>query len=605
MNPGNAQIVVGGRRIDPDAYRIQTADGWTHVKPRSMAVLEYLARHPGTVCSRREIMDAIWGEAEVSEEVLSQAVRELRSAFDDDARKPAVIETIPRGGYRLIADVEPGIVAPDRWSRKWAGLGLGVLVLGVGIALWIALGGRSADAGQRKLAVLPFEYMGLEKSFDYFTDGLTEELITELNSINPERLDVIARTSVMYFKNKQLPLSEIADRLKVDYVVEGSVRQDDDRLRITAQLIETRDKTHLWAESYDRPLRDVLGLQREIAREIARQARVSLGADENDTRDSIEPDAYRHFLRGRQYLYRFHPHGYQKAREELEAAARIEPDHAPIHGWLAAAFSGLAFSEGSPERRQRLARRATEAAKRALDLSPNLGVAHWVLAWKAFAHDWDWERSETLYKRALKVNPNSWWIHWGYGELLSALGRHQEAIERMRAAHELDPVNPFTNVELAAVYNHAGRFEKALAVLEAALELLPNHQELHDRLTNTYEYMGRFGDAIAARETHTQLTSREYDAEAHRAAYRGEGERAYWQWLLDEPRWRATKLARVRVLVRLGRHDEALSLLEEVVENQQPAAAYIGVYPDLQGLHGDPRFRGLLEKMGLAPNRRE
>jgi TolB-like protein/DNA-binding winged helix-turn-helix (wHTH) protein len=261
------QFRLAGRRVDPEAYAIETPEGWLHVKPRSMAVLEYLARHPGAVCSRRQIMDGVWGPAEVTDDVLTQAVRELRMAFDDDGRNPAFIETIPRGGYRLIAEVEPGVALSGRWSRKWAGLGLGLLVLSAGIALWIALSGRPVDAGQRKIAVLPFEYKGQEASFDYFADGLTEELINSLTQL--KELRVTARTSAFHFKGKALPVAEIADQLGVDYVVEGMVRRSGKDLRISAQLIRADKDFHLWSRTYDRELTDLFEIQHDIAERVA------------------------------------------------------------------------------------------------------------------------------------------------------------------------------------------------------------------------------------------------------------------------------------------------------------------------------------------------
>ncbi|RFF26307.1 hypothetical protein DZK25_12990 [Wenzhouxiangella sp. 15181] len=586
--------------MDVAANRIETPDGWIQVKPRSMAVLQYLVGHAGEVCSRQDIMDRVWARVEVSEEVLNHAVHELRGAFEDDPRHPEIIETIPRGGYRLIASVEEFPQSGWRRKMRWLLPAMVVVVLASSGIWWLVDGDRAADMPVRKLAVLPFESMGPDTSFDYFSDGLTEELITELNRINPARLDVIARTSVMAFKGQRRPLSEIAGMLGVDYVVEGSVRRDADRIRITAQLIETEGETHLWAESFDRRLENILELQHEIAQSIARQARVPLDPEVRPRRHSVDPEAYRDFLRGRAQTYQFHRSGYAAALESFEAALERQSDYAVVHGWKAAALSGLAFSRPSAEERTAYARRALQSARRALELDPELGIAHFARGWLAFSQEWAFARAERLFREALEVDPNSWWIHFGYAELLSALGRHEEAIAHMETAYELDPVNPFVNVELAAVHAHAGRYREGLEVIDRALEALPHHQELHDRRSNFFEALGRFEKAIEAREKYAAIQDREYDADGHRRALAEQGERGYWRWLLDSPDWYSDVVLRAKLLALLGRHDSALDLIAEAVEQRKPSAVYIGVYRQFEPLSGNARFDALLEQAGLS-----
>ncbi len=593
-------LLIGGRQVDVAANRIETPDGWIQVKPRSMAVLQYLVGHAGEVCSRQDIMDGVWARVEVSEEVLNHAVHELRGVFEDDPRHPEVIETIPRAGYRLIAPVED--FPRSGWRRKtgWLLPAVVVFIIASAGVWWLVEGERAADVPVRKLAVLPFENMGPDTSFDYFGDGLTEELITELNRINPARLDVIARTSVMALKGQRRPLSEIAGMLGVDYVVEGSVRRDADRIRITAQLIETEGETHLWAESFDRRLENILELQHEIARSIAQQARVPLDPESRSRRQSVNPEAYRHFLRGRAQTYQFHPSGYAAALESFEAALERQPDYAVVHGWKAAALSGLAFGGQSVDERMAYAKRAQESARRALELDPAMGIAHFARGWLAFSQEWAFARAERLFREALEVDPNSWWLHFGYAELLSALGRHEEAIAHMETAYELDPVNPFVNVELAAVHAHAGRYREGLEVIDRALEALPHHQELHDRRSGFFEALGRFEKAIEAREKYAAIQDREYDADGHRRALAEQRERGYWQWLLDNSDWKAGSLQRAKLLTLLGRHDEALDLVVDAVEKRKPSAVYMNVYRQFEPLKGNARFDALLKQAGLV-----
>lgn len=590
---------VGGLLVDRAAYRIESPGGWVSVKPRTMAVLTYLAQHPGQVCPRRDIMDTVWGNAEVSDDVLNQAIRQLREAFDDDPRHPLFIETIPRGGYRLVADVEAASTRAHRPWLRWV-TAIAVLLVSLGLALWIAVDPYPGKPPRQRLAVLPFESIGEQGSLDYLADGFTEELITELYSVDIEQLAVIARTSVMHFKDGATPLADFVNRLDLDYVVEGSVRREAEQLRITVQLIRADELTHLWAKRYDAPLRNILDLQQQVVRDIADQLRVSLGFGLERQADEVDPVAYRHFLRGRQFFYHFSWEGYQKAREELKKAVELSPDHAAAHAWLGLTYSAKAFGEDEPAARAQYAGLARQAAERAIELDAQQGTAHLVLAWLAFTYEWDWEQAKLLFQRGLDFAPNSWWLHWGYGELLSALGRHEKAIEQMRLANELDPVNPFTTVELAAVYNHAGKFGKARNVLRSALEVLPNHQELHDRLTVNSEHMGRYEDAISARQAHALLLNRPYDAEAHRSAYADHGPQGYWQWLLENPDWRDSDLNHAKVLTHLGRHEEALAILEDIVAARHPGGiVYIGVYPSFRPLHDEPRFRDLLRQMGL------
>ena len=600
MAESPSKLLIGGHRVDLDAHRIRRPDGWVQVKPRSVAVLEYLIRHAGKVCSRRDIMDGVWAQVEVSEEVLNQAIHELRGAFGDDPRKPRFIETIPRGGYRLIADIEEDDSgARSRISLSRAAAIAGAIALIAAVALWLTAGQQASDSPVKRLAVLPFEIMGPEDSFDYFADGLTEELITELNAVNPERLDVIARTSVMAFKGRRVPLTEIVDQLAVNYIVEGSVRREADRVRITAQLIETEGQTHVWAESFDRRIENILVLQREVAREIARQAEVPLAGFRGREPRRVDPEAYRHFLRGRQQIYRFHSGGYAAGVDEFDAALEREPEYAAVHGWRGMAYSALAFSASSPVRRREYAELGRASAERALELDRQLGVAHAVIAWQTFAHDWDFARAERLYRDALEIDPNNWWLHWGYAELLSALGRHDEAIARINKAQEIDPVNPLVEVERTAVYNHAGQYQKALKVVDRALEVMPNHQELHDRRVGILEHLNRFAQAIDARERYGLVVKREYDAAAHRKAWQEHGERGYWQWLLENPGWKTGRISRARVRARLGHEAEALDLLAQAIQERRPASVYIGVFPEFRSLANRPRFQQLLQKIGL------
>ncbi|MEE4305141.1 MAG: winged helix-turn-helix domain-containing protein [Wenzhouxiangella sp.] len=592
------KLFISNAQVDVDANRIRVGGRWCQVKPRSMAVLIHLVDCAGDVCARRDIMDSVWGQIEVSDEVLNHAIHELRVAFEDDPRDPKVIETIPRGGYRLIASVQRSHGGPRASSDLKFGLLLVLVFLIAALFLW-AVPVRDSGSETARLAVLPFKSMDPDVGFQYFSDGLTEELITRLNDINPERLDVIARTSVMIFKDQPASLSQIAEQLDVDYIVEGSVRRGAGRLRIKAQLIETQGQTHLWTGTFERPMGDVLDLQARLAREIATQAGVPLRALGEAVVESPPPAAFQHFLRGREHLYQFHPGAYKAAVESFDHALEIAPVYADAHGWRAMAQFGLAFSASTVSERRLHARAAAESAANALDIDPDLGIALAARAWLAFAIDWDFERAEALYRHALEADENSWWVHWGYSELLSALGRHSDAIHRIEVAHGLDPVNPLVAVERAAIHARAGDHGAAIRLTRKALDVMPYHQELHDRLPLYLAMAGRYSEAIDANTRFASIYDMKYDAGAHARELEKNGERGYWQWLLDSRRWMAGPVSEAKALVILGRMEQALDSLSRAVDMRVPSVAFIGSDQVFAELRGRPRFERLLERIGI------
>ncbi|MDN5865273.1 MAG: tetratricopeptide repeat protein [Gammaproteobacteria bacterium] len=495
------------------------------------------------------------------------------------------------------------------------GLVVVLALIGAAVAYRIVTASdASALAGDRPmLAVLPFQSLGATPGHGYFAAGLTEDLITNLGQINPGELGVIARTSVMRYADTRKSIAQIGRELNVDYILEGSVRRVGERLRVTAQLIDADDQTHVWANSYDRKLQDVLKLQAELANQVAGAIQVELGPirAEAGTAPTVDPKAYQLLARGRHQLYRWMPGGFLEGRRYLRRAVELDPDLASAWSWLAMANLGIATYEVEP--REEAYDRAVKAARRALALDPRQGLALFVLAYKTYRYDWNWDRAEELFRCAIEASPNSPWTHWGYSGLLTILGRHDEAIAQARLALRLDPASiymQYFGLRYALLY--ARRYDETLAACEAMREALPERPgAFYGCLLAVYKRTAQYQKAI---EMHAKLHELgaaagytnmgevdDADIAALRRAWREHGAAGYWRWvkaMRDRPGdFNAVDRAIPRV--QLGEFDEAMAMLEEGFRQRGFSMPIIKVEPLLDPLRDDPRFRDLLRRMHL------
>lgn len=505
-------------------------------------------------------------------------------------------------------------LGPGRRRAVVAGLAL-VLVLAAAAAIYfraIAPTPGVPEDDRLMLAVLPFENLGGKTGQSHFSDGLTEDLITELGRTNPERLGVIARTSVLRYRGTKKSIAEIGRELEVDYVLEGSFRLEGERLRLTAQLIDVGDQSHRWAESYDRSIRHVLDVQRELATLVARAIRIELGSEPTGSNRpaAMDPEAYELLLLGKHHLYRWLPEGFLQARRYLRQALERDPGLAAAEAWLAMAELAIAFYEIEP--REEAYARAVQAARRALDLDPREGQALVVLAFKTYKYDWDWPRAEQLFRRAVEVSPNSPWTHWGYAHLLNGLGRHEEAIAEARLALRLDPASLFTHFAAQFTLWDARRYDEALAACVRARERLPDHPSAYYQCAiEVYEQTAQYERAIEMRARLNELgpaagyyykvEAGGRDVGALRRAWREHGAAGYWAWvkaLHDElGSYQAIKRAAVRA--QLGEFDEAIAVLESGFRQRDQSMTGLKVEPLLDPLRDDERFRDLLRRMHL------
>jgi serine/threonine protein kinase/tetratricopeptide (TPR) repeat protein len=498
--------------------------------------------------------------------------------------------------------------APSRVSRRWTvatavGFVFTVAVaIGLGVYTWRnRLATHSGGPQIQSLAVLPLENLSDNPEQEYFAEGMTEELITQLAQISALR--VISRTSVMSYLGSRKPLSKIAKELQVDAVVEGSVTQSGQRVRITAQLIQASTERHLWAKSYERDLKDVLGLQGEVARDIAREIQVTLTPQEHARLTSSRPvnsEAYDAYLKGRYHWNKGTEEDYRTARKYFERAAEIDRNYAPAFSGLANYF--WATDELAPQVAMPMAK---DYALKALAIDDTLSDAHTTLANVRFNADWDWPAAEKEFKRALELNASDAEAHRTYSVFLSAMGRAAEALMEMQTAQRLDPISLITSSSAGWTFYFARQYDRAIEQCQKALELDPNFVGAHECLGNAYLAKGIYGKAIAE----SQRAATDSGNDPLRSAGLG---RAY---ALAGRIAKARKVLRdlqaaskrhyvppyfpATVYAALGEKDEAFSWLEKAYGERDPYLTWLKVDDSVDPLRSDTRFRELLSRIGL------
>lgn len=469
------------------------------------------------------------------------------------------------------------------------------------------------------LAVLPFVNLSGDPREEYFADGMTEEIITQLGSLEPNQLGVIARTSSMQYKGAQKGAAQVAHELGVDYLLEGSVRRTDQRVRVTAQLIQASDQTHLWAADFDRDTGDVLRLQSDLALAISSKIELTLSPPVRARLTEAPPvnsEAHDAYLQGlHDWELRTKP-GVERSIAEFQSAIALDPQYAPAHAALARAYS-LAPVVGAMTSAESMPK-ARDAALRTIELDPNLASGHTTLGFVKAHYEFDWPGAEREYLRALVLNPNDAYAHLFYSNsYLSPLGRHAEAIEEMQKAIAIDPFSAPVQSFLGRTYIWAGQFDKALAQFQKCADMFPGFAIDHERMAQLYASLGRYADAIAE-DTKARLLSGE-DAQsalkkeaALRQALATGGPAGYWKKLLDltrmadnPPETYRSPFGAAILYAHLGEKTKALDSLENAYEQRSIAMTEIAVEPAFGSLRDEPRFRDLLRRVRLDGARTE
>ena len=461
--------------------------------------------------------------------------------------------------------------------------------------------GRTTTSKIQSLVVLPLENLSGDPSQEYFADGMTDALISDLGQIGSLR--VISRTSAMQYKGARKPLPKIASELNVEGVVEGTVARSGNRVRITAQLIEAQTDQHLWARTYERDSRDVLALQDEVARAIADEIKVKLTARDQvrlaDARP-VNPDAYEEYLKGRYFLAKFTPENVKKGIEHLELAVTKDPDYAQAYAAVANAY----FYDAGISGPDQAIPKARAAARKALELDDSLAEAHTSLAMIAFLYDWDWEGAEKEFRRTLDSNPGDAGVHASHASYLVAMGKTNEAVAEVEQAQTLDPLSPGVNGDLAEILYVARQYDRLIEVCQKMLELDPNSLPAHSSLNLAYEQRQMFAEAAAEQEKILTLIGAHELAETFRQEYSRSGYRAASLKLLQEFVKRSDQSFISPYAIAAGYaflNEKALAFqwLEKAYQKRSPGLNVIKVDPRLDPVRSDPRFQDLLRRMNL------
>jgi len=480
-----------------------------------------------------------------------------------------------------------------------------VIVLNIG-GVRDRLFGRMGAEHIRSLAVLPLENLSRDPEQEYFADGMTDQLITDLTKISA--LKVISRTSVMQYKGARKPLPQIAQELGVDAVIEGSVQRAGDRVRISAQLIDARTDQHLWARSYERDLRDILVLQDEVAQAIANELKIELtsrGQVRLASSRPVDPEAYEDYLKGHYYSSKRTEKELKKSIDYFQQAIKKDPNYAPAYSGMADAYALMGYRGNLPSSEALSTGKA--AALKAVEMDDSLADAHASLAFIAETLEWDWPAAEREYKRALELNPGYAEAHNWYAGYLMYLGRFDEGIAEAKRARELDPLSLAINNALGGRLLTAGRENEAIEQIQKTLEMDPNFAPAHTSLGWAYLSKGMNEDAIAEFQKGVALSGSDPDESVDLGfAYAVMGKR-------DEAKRILAKLKKKRersfvspaalgiVSGVLGEKDEAFAWLEKAYEVRDPTLTYLKVGPKFTPLRSDPRFQDLLRRMGLPP----
>ena len=461
------------------------------------------------------------------------------------------------------------------------------------------------------LAVLPFQNLSGDVQQEYLSNGLTEELITQLGSLEPARLGVIARTSAMQYKDSHKDVRQISRELGVDYVLEGSVRRDADHVRITAQLIESRNQTHVWAKEYDRNLSDILALQGDVARAVASEIQLRLTPEETArlaVAKPVDAEAYELYLKGRYFWNKRTVPSYLKAIEYFKAAISRDPKYAQAYTGLADAYALLGSAPNQEMPRKEAMPRAKAAALTALQLDESLAEAHTALAFEEMHYEWDWPNAEREFKRALELNPNYATAHQWYAIWFVGRGAADQALAELGLAEKADPLSLVIKADSAEVLNSVGRYQEAAQMARRALELDPTFALAHYNLADSYVGQQQYPQALSEYQKVLATDSGNVWARGAIArVYAQMGQRAAAERLLKEVLETCGNRGDCSyeistIYFSLGERDQGFEWLEKAYQAHEGALIFINLHLPLMGPRPDARYADFAKRVDLAIN---
>ncbi|MBI3609704.1 MAG: winged helix-turn-helix domain-containing protein [Nitrospirae bacterium] len=617
------RLSFGDFLFDTPGHQLLKRGKRVKLQEQPFQILELLLDHPGAVVTRQQLRDRLWrADTFVDfDRVLNTAIKKLRQALDDDADHPSYIETVPRIGYRFLCPVnisEPEAApssGPTTGGRSPSGrrvvrvtvaaAAAVVIVLFLAGGYWVKNRATSLRRNRiRSIAVLPLANLSGNPGEEYFADGVTEALTTELAKIGSLR--VISHTSAMRYKDTRVPLPIIARELKVDAVLEGSVVRFGDRSRISVQLIDCQSDTHMWAQTYDRRLADILWVQSDVAQTIAREVRIQLTPQQKPQlgyAKSVNPDAYEIFLRGRYHWNRRTEQDLMQAVLLFQQAIGLDPTYAPAHAALADSYALLGQYGGAPP--SQVLPNAKEAASRALELDETLPDAHASLAIVSMLYDYDWTRAEREFQRAIELNPNYASARQWYSEYLVAVHRTDNAIQQMTRALEVDPNSLIVNTAAGRPFFYARQYDRAIEQFHRALEMDVNFFPAHALLGRALGQKGLHAEAIAEfRKANTispgnSILLAELAFTLARSGQKVEAGRLLHQLSALSKQRYVPSYSIALIHVGLGQKDQAVAWLEKAYQERSTDIVHLATDPRFDELQSIRRFRELLGRIGL------
>jgi TolB-like protein/DNA-binding winged helix-turn-helix (wHTH) protein/Flp pilus assembly protein TadD len=634
-----------------------------------LEILILLLEHRGEIVSRDEIVARIWGKDVFldTDNSIRGAIRKVRQVLKDDPEAPRFIQTVTGQGYRFIAPVisaeeappaelsrpedprvsrgEQGLVSElDSWSegsapglrdqgqkrtasqslgtevargpgrgraRPWLFGGVVSLAIVCVLSLLAIWGWRRTSSvptvSQRKtvLAVLPFDNLSRDPDQEFFSEGLTQDIVAQVGKLNPDRLTVIAHSSVAKYKGSTLSAKEIGKELNADYLVQGSVRRGADRVRVTVELIQAQDQTDIWTESYDRELKDVLAVQDSVVRSIASQIHIALTEEQEKrlaTPRQLSPAAYEAYLKGRYYWNKRTGEGMQKAEQYFQQAINNDPTYAAAYSGLADCNSGLTW-HGFKAPTEALPK-AYAAARKAIEINPQSAEAHASLG-LAMSHRWDWIGAEAEFRRALQLDPQYANAHHWYGDYLSIRSRHDEALAEAKHALELDPLNLMISTWVGLRYYMARDYSHAIEQNRNSVELDPNFAAAHLLLGEDYVQAGLRSEAVDELKRAADLSG---DSPIYRAqvavalALAGRNREAlriaHELETISRKRY-VSPYGLAQIYAALNKKEDTFKWLQAAYEDHAVWMGYLAVDPIFDRCRSDQRFQELLRRVGL------
>jgi TolB-like protein/DNA-binding winged helix-turn-helix (wHTH) protein/Tfp pilus assembly protein PilF len=644
-----AKIVRFGLfEVDLESNELRKKGLRVKLQDQQLNLLKILLEHPGTLVTRDELRHRLWkpGTFVEFDHSLNTAMMRLREVLGDSSDNPMLIETVPRKGYRFIAPVHDlkkeqetelslssidaeedelnlAVLLPQDASSSAAPMPLvrqvslsRAVLAGLAVVLFVvavlflfrhSLGLVSSETKQiSSIAVLPMQNLSGDSNQDYFADGMTDELIASLARISSLR--VISRTTAMEYKGTHESLEKIAHDLHVDAVVEGTVLRSGDRVRITAELVQVSTDRHLWADTYESPLGDILALQNQVAGAIVSQIRIKLTPQDKESLAATRPinaAAFEDYLKGRYYWGKRSEDALDKAIHYFQSATEKDSNYALAYAGLADCYGILGAAIVGTVPTSEVAPKAKAAAKRAVELDPTLAETQTALATVQFNDDWNWKAAETGFRHAIQLNPSYATAHQRYSLYLIAMGRTEESLEEMNRARSLDPLSLSVNFSLGWRLYMARQYDQAISQLLNTIEMDPTYLLAHIVLGQCYEQEGKYSEAITELQKAASLSPDSPPVLAALGhAYAAAGKRAEALQMLDKlksvsGRRYVSPFYVAFLYIGLGDREQAVAWLDRGYDDRSNNMIFLNVVPQFDTLRSEPRFQSLRHRIGL------